>query len=236
MPGSPSLLVVVTGTPTEPVAARRGDFVAILRDALGPSFRGNIDSVDARTEALAGRSRATDAVLITGSASHVHHREPWVLAAEAWLREEVADGRPILGLCFGHQLLASALGGVVLPNPLGREMGTVELERLEEDTLLDGLPARFAANTCHLDTVTALPAGARVLLRSELDFYQCVRFAPRCYGVQFHPEFDGDVMRGYIEARREQLLAEGRDARRMHEAASDTPEASRLLANFLEHV
>ena len=226
------LLIVVTGEPTPSVAAMHGDFTRILERAFGKSL-GSTAVVDARREALHGAARGADAIVITGSAAHVHEREPWVVATEHWVASEAQAGRPMLGLCFGHQLLASALGGEVLTNPAGREMGTVALERLTDDPLFAGLPTHFAVNTCHLDTVTSLPHGALVLARSVLDAHQAVRFGERCYGVQFHPEFDGAVMRGYVEAKRDALLAEGRDPARMLDDARDTPEASGILRNFL---
>jgi len=232
MATSATLLIVVTGEPTEDVAAHDGDFPSIIARALGDHWRGGFRTVDARREDLALAAMGADAMVITGSAAHVHQREPWVLRTEAWLRAEVPKQRPILGLCFGHQLLASALGGEVRTNPAGREMGTVGLERLGEDPIFAGISHQFRANTCHLDTVTVPPPGAVVLARSERDRHQCLRFAPRCYGVQFHPEFDGSVMRGYLRARREALAAEGHDPDAMLREAADTPNAARLLANF----
>jgi GMP synthase (glutamine-hydrolysing) len=228
------LLVVVTGEPAEPVARTHGDFVTIIGRALGQRVEMTLRIVDARRESLEGAARGADALLITGSAAHVHEREPWVLLAERWLAREVSGGRPALGLCFGHQLLASALGGDVTSNPRGREMGTVSLERIADDPLLAGVPERFEANACHLDTVAKLPDGAEALARSTLDEHQCVRFRELCYGVQFHPEFDGAIMRGYVEARREALQVEGRDVDGMLVDASDTPDAARVLANFMK--
>ncbi|MBM4376794.1 MAG: glutamine amidotransferase [Deltaproteobacteria bacterium] len=227
------LLVVVTGEPAEPVAARHGDFVRILERALGPRFERSVRVLDARREALGGAAQNADGLVITGSAAHVHEREPWVVATEEWLAREVGDGRPVLGLCFGHQLLASALGGEVTSNPRGREMGTVTLERLADDPILAGIPPRFSANTCHQDTVARLPEGARTLARSELDDHQCVRFREGSYGVQFHPEFDRAIMRGYVEARRDALREERRDVEQLLGDACDTPDAARVLANFL---
>ncbi len=229
------ILIVVTGEPVEPVMARRGGFPAIIAGAIGAGWRGGYRSVDARREALTGAGDAA-AIVITGSSANVHQREPWMLAAESWLAREARRGRPILGLCFGHQLLAQALGGEVQPNPNGREMSTVAIDRTADDPLFDGVARSFSANACHVDSVVKLPPGAAVLARSELDPHQCLRFARRCYGVQFHPEFDADVMRGYVSARAEALAAEGRDPAALGARAQDTPESARVLANFLEHV
>ncbi|HSU40277.1 MAG TPA: GMP synthase, partial [Polyangiaceae bacterium] len=72
--------------------------------------------------------------------------------------------------------------------------------------------------------------GALVLGKSRLEPNAVVRFAPRAWGVQFHPEFDGDVMRGYIAARRPALAAEGIDPEAL--PAEDAPEAAEVLRAF----
>lgn len=122
----------------------------------------------------------------------VSERLPWSEAAAAWLRDAVALGLPILGVCYGHQLLAHALGGRVDYHASGREIGTVAIERLPaaaDDALLAAAPARFVAHASHQQSVLELPAGAVVLARSAHDPHHAVRYAPRAWGLQFHPEF-----------------------------------------------
>jgi GMP synthase (glutamine-hydrolysing) len=92
------------------------------------------------------------------------------------------------------------------------------------------LPERFFANMSHRDSATRLPDGAVRLAATALDPNALVRFAERSYGMQFHPEFDAGVMRGYIEARAPVLSAEGIDARAL--AAEDAPLAAELLRRF----
>lgn len=225
------MVVVVTGDPVAAVQSERGDYGALFKEAAGASWSGAWEVVDARSEPL--KLADTSAVIITGSSASVHQREPWMLDAEAELRRLVARGAPVLGVCFGHQLLAQALGGEVQPNERGREMSTVAIERLADDPIFSGLGQRFSANACHSDTVVRLPEGATVLAANPGDRHQCLRFAERCYGVQFHPEFDSRVMRAMIDARRSQLDAEGLDEPALMARASDTPEARRVLENFL---
>lgn len=225
------LSVLVTGEPVEPVQRTRGSFVDLIASALGDTWPAGLEVLDARRGELPAPD-GTAALVITGSAESVASRAPWILRAEARLRDLVAAGVPTLGICFGHQMLAQALGGRVEQNPYGREMGTVELELLAEDPLLARTPGRVSANMSHRDAATRLPADARVLARTERDPHAAVRFGPRVWGVQFHPEFDAGVMRGYIDARRTELQSEGIDPDAL--PAEDAPEAAALLRRFAE--
>ncbi len=85
----------------------------------------------------------------------------------------------------------------------------------------------------HLDTVGTLPPGARAFARSSKDDNQIVKFAERAYGVQFHPELDPFVMRGYLDARRAILEDEGRDPDALKASVEGAPFAVRVLENFI---
>lgn len=221
--------ILVTGDPVEGVARSRGTFADLFRGELLGAWDGDFRLMDARRGELP-RAPELAALLITGSPESVTSRAPWILEAEAALREFVQAGVPTLGVCFGHQLLAQALGGLVEQNPYGREMGTVELTLLAEDPLVAGLPERFAANMSHRDSATRLPESAVRLASTALEPNALVRFAPRAFGMQFHPEFDAGVMRGYIDARAPVLTAEGIDPSVL--SAGDAPIAAELLRRF----
>lgn len=229
------LLIARTGEPVPSVASRRGSFDRMIMETLGDAWEGDYTFYDARTDAAPAPS-SVDAIVITGSAANVPNREPWMLTMEAWLRDVVAAQTPTFGLCFGHQILAHALGGETVRNPRGREIGTIVIERVADDPLFDGLPTRFAAQATHVDTVGRLPEGAVALARSSRDDHQSIRFSPTCYGVQFHPEFDAEVIRGYVETRRDILASEGFAVDAMLSAIEDTSLASRTLANFVRFV
>jgi len=221
--------ILVTGDPVDAVARKRGSFAELFRSALAGVWQGVLVVRDARRgEGFVAAELA--GLVITGSPESVTTRAPWILEAERGVRAGVEAGLPTLGVCFGHQLLAQALGGEVLENPRGREVGTVGVKLLADDPLLAGLPSTFEANMSHRDSATRLPAGAVVLGASELDPNALVRFAERAIGVQFHPEFDAPVMRDYIEARRSVLTAEGIDPDRLR--AEDAPFAVELLRRF----
>ena len=229
-----TILVVKTGEPVPKIAEKRGQFADLIAGSIGATFTGEYTVVDVRTEEPpAPGSGAADAIVITGSSANVPTREAWMLRTEAWLREVVAAGTPVFGICFGHQILAQALGGEVQKNPRGREIGTIAIEQTASDPLFDGLPARFAANVTHIDTVVRLPPGAVGLARSPLEDYHAIRFTPSCYRVQFHPEIDAEVMRGYVDTRREILASEGFDVEAMLAAIEEGDPGRRTLQNFV---
>lgn len=229
-----SITILKMGDTLPPTQARLGGFHDLIARAIGDAWVGRYQVVDARPAgAVFPAPDSAAAFVLTGSAASVADREPWVLRAEAWLRDVVARGTPTIGICFGHQILAQALGGSVARNPRGREMGTVTIERMADDVLFDGLPARFPANVTHVDSVVRLPPGAVLLARSALESHHALRFTEACYGVQYHPEVDASVMRDYLETRREALSAEGFEVDAMLASVGEAVEGRQTLRNFV---
>jgi GMP synthase (glutamine-hydrolysing) len=171
----------------------------------------------------------------------VSDRLDWSERTGAWLVDAVRNATPLLGICYGHQLLAHALGGRVGPNPRGREMGTVLVRLLDAargDPLLGAVPEIAAFHATHVESVLSLPAGVRRLAGTARDPNAAFAVAPRpgetarAWGVQFHPEFDADVMTGYLAERREILGAEGFDPDALLAAVRESPEGACLLRRF----
>lgn len=109
---------------------------------------------------------------------------------------------PLLGVCYGHQLMAYALGGEVGDNPRGWERGlqTVCLSAAS-DALPSALPPSFSAWLSHRQSVLTPPAGSQVLAGSALDPCQIIRYSERALSVQFHPEFTADIMQACLRNR-----------------------------------
>jgi len=228
------MLIVKTGTVRTALAEVDGDFEDWIADGLGRPVQ--VCSVFERDELPPPHT--TGGVVVTGSAAMVSDLEPWAERTADWLRDAVEAGVPILGICYGHQLLAHALGGRVGPNPRGREIGTVTIalaDRAEADPLLSTLPAQFEVQATHLESVLELPPEAELLASSTLDPHHAFRVPNRpVWGLQFHPELSAAVTRGYIEAKRDKLRAEGLDPDHLLTEVHETRWGGDILARFAQ--
>jgi len=131
-----------------------------------------------------------DAVVITGSRSSVYWDEAWIEPLVDYVAAAHDRGLPILGVCYGHQVLAAALDGRV--ESMGEyELGYREVTRVGDDELLDGVPETFTAFMSHSDAVTELPTGAELLAENDYGIHAFRR--GRAWGVQFHPEYDRET-------------------------------------------
>lgn len=160
-----TLLIVQTGTPPDEIASDHGDLPSWFAHLLAP-WRNKISVARVFAgETLPAPDNATVAV-ITGSWDMVTERLPWSEMTAAWIREAMAIEMPLFGVCYGHQLMAHALGGEVDYHPAGREAGSKTISLSESgrgDRLLADHPAPFSAHLTHMQTVTRLPPGATVL-------------------------------------------------------------------------
>ncbi len=235
------LLILETGQPVTSMR-RHGGFPHWIRVAAGlapdAAVVVNVEQGDLlpTRQALTGMGFA--GAIVTGSAAMVTERRDWSERSADWLRDAADAGLPLLGICYGHQLLAHALGGEVGDHPAGREIGTIDLQlhpQAAQDPLFAGLPPRFPAQATHLQTVLRVPEGATVLAQSVHDACHAFRWGERAWGVQFHPEFSAGHMRGYVQARHEALAQEGRCAKQLSRNISAAPHSRRVLRRFVRH-
>ena len=229
-----TILVLKTGEALPPVKSHCGDFEDWI-------LRGLYREADDVAVAAAYEGdplpdpKSIGGVVVTGSPAMVSDRPDWSEAAARWLGRIVeGDTVPVLGLCYGHQLIAHGLGGEVDANPNGREMGTVEV------CFSTGKPAAdtpfeagvFPGHMSHVESVLVPPSDATILATTSLEPHAALQFGPRQWGVQFHPEFDRDIMQRYIEARRDILAGEGHDPDEMIREAVETPSLTEVLLRF----
>lgn len=228
------VLIIRTGRAPAPIRARHGDFPHWFRlGAQLPLRRLQVIDVEAG-ETLPAPDTVAGA-LITGSAAMVTERAAWSERTAGWIRDAMDVELPLLGVCYGHQLMAHALGGRVDYLPGGREIGTHAIDTLEtaaNDPLASRLPASFRAHTTHEQSVLETPRDTVVLARSARDPHHLLRYGPKAFSTQFHPEFSADVMRAYIQRKRADMQREGSDPQQSFRQVSATPVARGLLQHF----
>jgi len=226
------IALIKTGSTIEQIKSQHGDFEDWFAEGMGIS---DLLQIDVFRQQPLPAAETLAAIVITGSASMVSAREDWSERTADWLGKAVQKGIPALGVCYGHQLLAHALGGRVGLNPGGRQIGTVTAQRYDfaaNDPLIGGLPQTFAAQTSHSEVVLELPPGAERLATSPLDDNFAIRFAENVWGVQFHPEFSVPVMSKYIQYRAEAIREEGLSPERLLEKTTDAEDAKTVLRQF----
>lgn len=228
------VVIVKTGTKIADLEYIAGDYEHWIARGMG------LDEDEVMVVDVAADEELPDlediaGVVVTGSGAMVTEALPWMEESAAWLREAVMAKIPVLGICFGHQLLAWALGGEVDYNPRGVEVGTVHIELTDRgvgDPLLSVLPTEFDAQLSHSQSVIHLPKGARLLASSEMEPHQGFTWGEHAWGIQFHPEFDATVIPHFIEYYRETLEEQGRDVAALLEAVHAAPESAAVLKRF----
>jgi GMP synthase (glutamine-hydrolysing) len=207
------------------------------------NFRRELDATVEEFDAVDGHVPGHadyDGLVITGSKASVYWDEDWIDPVREYAAGAVEAGVPALGVCWGHQLLADALGGEV--SAMGEdtyEIGyrTVETtERGREDPIFEGIDPAFTVFTTHGDEVVELPPGGEVLAENDYAI-QSFRAGP-AVGVQFHPEYDPETARSVTRSkdflpaeRREAVLAGITD-----DAYAEACRAKQLFANFTRRI
>lgn len=227
------LVLIRLGEPIPATRAAVGDYSLWFQRALPGVSCGVVDLRQPEEEL----PRAADAYLVMGSPAGVWEDLPWLPRAREAARWLLDSGRPVLGVCFGHQLFAVARGGEVHRNEAGVEVGTLPVEltpAAADDPLLRGLPPTIRVNLSHDDTVTRLPATApQVLGRSARDRHQILRWGPLAWSLQFHPEMRAPETRLAVDWRTPRLLSEGGDPAAVRAAVDDAPHGQTLLERFV---
>lgn len=191
-----TITIIETGIPPESVMARCGQTASWFLDALAAIGKKANILRPYLGEKLPDPTSVT-AAIITGSWSMVTDREDWSEKTAGWIRKAMPFDIPLFGVCYGHQLMAHALGGTVGDNPYGGEAGIVNIELTPDgrrNLLLDNFPESFTACSFHQQSVLKPPADCDVLAVSDKDTHQILRYGTSSFSVQFHPEFTPDII------------------------------------------
>ncbi len=167
-----------------------------------------------------------DGWLLTGSRHGAYEDHPFIPVLEAFIRDAYRAGVPMVGICFGHQIIAQALGGTVVKYPGGWAVGA-------QDYDFGGQPVRL--NAWHQDQVVSLPPDAQVCGRNDFCQNAALVYGDRAFTVQAHPEFDDGFIQGLMDTRGKGRVPQDRldeAGARMGRADGATLLAERIEAFF----
>ena len=195
------LAILETGRPPGDLVRRFGDYPAMMTRMLGGEFE--IDTFDVAAGEFPADPSDYEAYLVTGSPAGVYDPLPWIEPLKQFLRD--AGDRKLVGICFGHQLMAEAFGGHVEKSDKGWGIGLQHYEIDRVEPWMDEM-ASIDVPASHQDQVVAQPPHTEVIASSPFTPFAALAWTDRpAISVQVHPEFDPDYAKALIEARREKM-------------------------------
>jgi GMP synthase (glutamine-hydrolysing) len=236
----PRTIVILEANPPSPIfdntSAHASWFVEFL-SRLDASLK--LDIYQVFRDELPNTVDGIDGIIITGSAKEVYDKESWIKSLEQFVNKAREKNVPILGVCFGIQLIAQASGGIVAKNPNGREVGTRKVQltnNAKQDPLFIDIPTTLTAQESHQSAVVRLPPNATLLAQNEFGV-QAFRLGNEpTWGVQFHPELSPDTLKKVVTYRKSILENEGINVDRCMREIGPTHESKKILTNFVRIV
>ena len=194
------LAILETGRPPGDLSERFGSYPAMFAQMLGDGFE--ITTYDVAAGELPPDPAAHDAYLITGSPAGVYDPLPWIEPLSDFIR---SANRKMVGICFGHQVMAQALGGEVEKSDKGWGVGLHRYSIDEAEPWMDPVD-EISVAVSHQDQVVTQPPNTRVVASSPFTPFAALAWTDRpAFSVQFHPEFSPDYAKALVDRRRDRL-------------------------------
>lgn len=146
-----------------------------------------------------------DAYLITGSPQGVYDSQPWIADLERFIQDSYQAGKKLVGICFGHQILAHALGGYAEKSDKGWGLGLHSIELRTRKPWMTDMPDQCSLYFVHQDQVMELPPGAELLGGNDFCPNLFYTIDNKALGIQGHPEFTTEIMHEILEGREEKV-------------------------------
>ncbi len=197
--------IIETGVPPEALQDKHGRYPSMIQSILPENFGSWSFKHFSVLDYLSNDPKQCDGWIITGSSHGVYENLPWMQNLSELIRSAVEQRVPIVGICFGHQLIAEALGGKVLPSEKGWGLGLATYQLADHPEWINKTVGEIVLPASHQDQVIQLPAGARVFASSEFCPYAALVYDDIALSFQGHPEFNLSFLRALIEARRGRL-------------------------------
>jgi GMP synthase (glutamine-hydrolysing) len=178
-------------------------------------------------------------IIITGSATMITEKHEWIDITAEWLRGCFLKEIPTLGICFGHHLIAYAMNGEVDWRPICREIGTVDIylkTEAQDNSLFANIPNKIKAHAVHSQSISKLPEGAVILADNDWEPYHAFSLNNHIWGIQFHPEFDENIIKTIIDYYHSELEDEGIDINNLTEKICSADYGTVILSNFFNIV
>lgn len=192
--------VLETGLIREKLADRFEPYPVMFASLLDQSGRKlELDSVSVVRGDMPRSASDCDGWLITGSRHGVYDNLEWMPPLEDFIRALAQQHVPLVGICFGHQMIAQALGGQVVKSDKGWGVGLHQYRVDPAQTWMNECPEQVGIYAFHQDQVVDLPASARVFLSSEFCPYAGLTYGDSIMSVQGHPEFEESYMTALLD-------------------------------------
>jgi GMP synthase-like glutamine amidotransferase len=219
--------ILETGRPPGTLADEFGDYSAMLSQLLGPGFE--TQSFDLQAGQLPAPA-AHHAYLITGSPAGVYDPLPWIAPLQEFIRR--AGDAKMIGICFGHQVMAEALGGHVEKSDKGWGAGLHQYEIVRDEPWMDGA-TEIAAPASHQDQVVRQPPNTEIVAASPFTEFAALSWTDRpAISFQFHPEFSPAFAKALIEKRYDVVPNPGAAIASL-DAPNDNARVGGWIRNFL---
>ena len=205
MSKTPVIGILETGRPPEELAPEHGNYPSMVQDWLDLP-EAEYKSFAALDGQLPNSPRAADLWVITGSRFGVYDGDPWIAALEGFVRDCRDAGVPMVGICFGHQVIAQALGGDVGKSDKGWGLGVHDYVPRDWPAALGQAPEKIAIQAYHQDQVFTPPQGAETIASSDFCEHAALWYPGFALTVQGHPEFGKPYTKALLESRRGTVL------------------------------